>query len=123
MRSEESGGPPWRVTATGRDSAIRDTAGAAWGRSEAVAAHRWVEEVAPQSGFSVTRRGEPGRGDDVEAAVTVHAVDVAAAEDLARSILGHALPSVTFAAVVANPLTAAHLASYRAQPDPPRSAD
>ncbi len=110
------------MTANGRDSAIRDSADAAWGRSEAVAAHRWVEQVAPDSGFSITRRGAPGRRDDVEAAVTVQAADVAAAEDLARSMLAHALPSVAFAGVVAEPLTASHIATYRPDSTTPPAA-
>ncbi|HEY3764574.1 MAG TPA: hypothetical protein VGL44_05410 [Gaiellales bacterium] len=122
MCPEESGESSWRVTATGRDSAVRDSADASWGRSEAVAAHRWVEQAAPESGFAVTRRGAPGRRDEVEAAVTVQAPDVAAAEDMARSMLGQALPSVTFGSVLAEPLTAAHIATYRAQPTTPRAA-
>jgi hypothetical protein len=102
VNSRDSTDPTWRVTATGGDSSVRDWLDKSRD-SEEVAAARWMEEAAPNSAFSVERRGAAGRGDHVVAEISVRAADADAAERLARSLFDQALPSVTFTEVVAVP--------------------
>jgi hypothetical protein len=113
-----SGEPRFRVTGKGHDSTVRDRDDPHQGREETLAAFRWVERISPGSALAVERCGGGGDPDDVEASVTVQAADASAAESLARAVLAQALPSVTFAEVVAEPLTAAHVAAYSGTPMP-----
>lgn len=83
-----------------------------------LAAHRWVESVAPGSGFSVERLDAPAKRGDVEASVTVRAADTSAALTVARSLFDRALPTGIFTQLVAEPLRADHLATYWATAAP-----
>jgi hypothetical protein len=75
-------------------------------------------DAAAGGGFSVERFGAAGEVDAVVAAVTVHAPSSAAAEAATRSLFAVALPTVAFTTVLAEPLTAAHVATYRATQAP-----
>lgn len=112
MTAGDSADLRWRVIARGSDSEINPGGDPRWGSEQMHAACRWVEEVEPGGALAVERFGAAGHPDDIEASVTVHAADASSAESRAGSLLGQALPSVTFTSFVAVPLTSEHLVTY-----------
>ena len=102
MTAGDSTDPIWRVTAEGSDSSVRDWLDKSREREE-VAAVRWMEKAAPNSGLSIERRGTAGRWDHVVAEVSVQAADAETAERLAASRFDQALPTVTFTEMAAVP--------------------